>query len=579
MGIVILGLFSNTIQGIEGAILLSLAHGIVSPALFILVTILYNNHGTRIIKYYSGMVHNMPIFAIFFFIFTIANCATPLTANFLGELLCFIGSFQMNPIITALAGLSMILSAAYSFWLFGRIMYGQESPYISNVRDVTRLEFFVLLPLVFLTILLGLFPNIIIDSIHFTVSSLIIDTSSISSLHSSSQILNSPPLLAIFPSLLLRKEEGSNKKGFTIYCYKDGNLNIFSSVKEAARHFSSNPETILKYAKTHKSFRNEFILSLTSLPCKGESKKTFDSISTKRKGLSVYIYCIITKKLLILPSTREAERYFNVSHRALAQYIKSNKLFKEQFILSFTPLSEEYFSPISYISSSEYPSTNSTSLTIWGENLPSLIGYKLSRYELSLFTTLPSHIYYMVIGLILSDAHLALPENGINYNFYIKQSIINVSFLLHCFSVLAHYCQSMPTFNQYSRDGKTYYGLAFRTRSLPCFTQLRQLFYPNGTKIVPENIYDLITPVSLAYWICGDGAKIKHGLRLCTDSFSFYEVISLMNVLKIKFNLDCTMIIRDQKHPRIYIKKHSMPHLRQLVSPYMHPSFFYKINS
>jgi NADH-ubiquinone oxidoreductase chain 4 len=121
MSVCILGLFSNTVQGIEGAILLSIAHGIVSPALFILVTLLYERHGTRVLLYFRGLTTNMPIFAIFFFIFTIANCATPLTANFIGELLCFMGVFGVNPIITALAGTSMILSAGYSFWLFNRI--------------------------------------------------------------------------------------------------------------------------------------------------------------------------------------------------------------------------------------------------------------------------------------------------------------------------------------------------------------------------------------------------------------------------------------------------------------------------
>lgn len=129
MGVITLGLFSNTIQGIEGAIFLSLAHGIVSPALFILVTILYQNHGTRILKYFRGMVTQMPIFSIFFFIFTLANCGTPLTANFLGEFLCFTGSFQINPIITTLAGLSLILSAAYSFWFFNRIFRGPSKFY------------------------------------------------------------------------------------------------------------------------------------------------------------------------------------------------------------------------------------------------------------------------------------------------------------------------------------------------------------------------------------------------------------------------------------------------------------------
>jgi predicted GIY-YIG superfamily endonuclease len=193
MGIVILGLFSNTVQGIEGAILLSISHGLVSPALFIIVTILYENHGTRIINYFRGLVTNMPIFTIFFFIFTLANCAVPLTGNFIGEFLSLAGAFSINPIIVALSGTSMILSAGYSFWLFNRISFGSESPYLLNVRDITRLEFFVLLPLAFITILLGIFPNIVLDTLHFSVSSYLIDTS---------HIFNSPPPLEASFSLI-----------------------------------------------------------------------------------------------------------------------------------------------------------------------------------------------------------------------------------------------------------------------------------------------------------------------------------------------------------------------------------------
>jgi NADH-ubiquinone oxidoreductase chain 4 len=576
MSVVILGVFSNTIQGIEGAIFLSIAHGIVSPALFILVTLLYDRHGTRVITYFRGICTNMPIFCIFFFIFTIANCATPLTANFIGELLSFMGSFQINPIITALAGISMILSAGYSFWLFNRISFGTESPYLLNVRDLSRREFFVLLPLVFITILLGIFPNIVLDSIHFSVSTLIIDSSSF--IIDSSQTLNSPLLYLFIPTLLLKKEPLKNPKGgFTVYIYKDSILNhTFSSIKEAAKHFAANPETILNYAKSHKLFRKEFILSLIQLSHRDDSFNTNDSMSTKRKGFSIYVYNIITKNLvIILPSVREAERYLEVSRRTLMRYAESQKLLKEQFVLSFTPLDLTSL-PLMYSHSNKYSSTSCTSLTIWGTNLPSLVGYKLIKYELSLFTTLPMHIYYIFIGLILSDANLATSKNN-NYHCHLKQSIINVSFLLYCFSILAHYCQSVPYLGKSILNGKSFYSVAFRTRSLPCFTQLRLLFYPNGTKIVPENIFDLITPVSLAYWIMGDGSANKKGLFLCTDSFSFQDTVRLMNVLIIKFNLDCTIIIRDKKYPRIYIKKQSMPHLRQLVLPYMHPSFLYKI--
>jgi NADH-ubiquinone oxidoreductase chain 4 len=173
MSIGLLGIFSNTLQGIEGAILLSIAHGIVSPALFICVGILYDRYHTRLIKYYRGLVISMPLFAIFFFIFTLANMATPLTANFIGEFLTFLGSFKVNPILTAISATSMVLVAGYSIWLYNRICFGNESIYLIKAKDLTRREFFILFPLVALTFILGIYPNIILDLIHFSTSSLL----------------------------------------------------------------------------------------------------------------------------------------------------------------------------------------------------------------------------------------------------------------------------------------------------------------------------------------------------------------------------------------------------------------------
>lgn len=114
MGVCLLGIFSNTIQGIEGGIFLSLAHGVVSPALFILVTALYERYHTRIIKYYRGLVISMPIFSILFFLFTLSNMAVPLSGNFIGELLCFMGGFKNNMILTSIGASSMVLVGGYS---------------------------------------------------------------------------------------------------------------------------------------------------------------------------------------------------------------------------------------------------------------------------------------------------------------------------------------------------------------------------------------------------------------------------------------------------------------------------------
>ena len=174
MSVVILGLFSNTIQGIEGAILLALAHGFVSPALFICVGgIIYDRTGTRIIHYVRGLVTYMPVFTILFFIFTLSNTGIPLTLNFLGEQLSLIGIWERSPIIAALGATGIVLSAIYSIYLYNRISYGTYSPHLKPIKDISRREFILLITLLIPTVLLGIFPNVILDGLHFSISTLL----------------------------------------------------------------------------------------------------------------------------------------------------------------------------------------------------------------------------------------------------------------------------------------------------------------------------------------------------------------------------------------------------------------------
>jgi NADH-ubiquinone oxidoreductase chain 4 len=174
MSVVILGLFSNTIQGIEGAILLALAHGFVSPALFICVGgVIYDRTGTRIIHYVRGLVTYMPVFTILFFIFTLSNTGIPLTLNFLGEQLSLIGIWERSPIIAALGATGIVLSAIYSIFLYNRISYGIYSPHLKPIKDISRREFNLLLTLLLPTVLLGIFPNVLLDGLHFSISSLL----------------------------------------------------------------------------------------------------------------------------------------------------------------------------------------------------------------------------------------------------------------------------------------------------------------------------------------------------------------------------------------------------------------------
>jgi len=174
MGVVVLGIGSNTLQGIEGAILLAIAHGFVSPALFICVGgIIYDRTGTRIINYLRGLVLYMPVFTILFFIFTLANTGIPLSLNFLGEILSLIGIFQRNPIIAILGAVGIVLSACYSIFLYNRISYGSFSPHLKPIKDINRREFMLLFSLLLPTIILGIYPNVILDSLHVSISSLL----------------------------------------------------------------------------------------------------------------------------------------------------------------------------------------------------------------------------------------------------------------------------------------------------------------------------------------------------------------------------------------------------------------------
>nr|AFD96052.1 NADH dehydrogenase subunit 4 [Aspergillus terreus] len=172
----LIGAFSNTIQGIEGSIALGLAHGFVSSGLFICAGgILYDRSSTRLITYYRGMAQVMPIFSVLFFILALGNSGTPLTLNFIGEFMSLYGVFERMPILGVLASTSIVFSAAYTIFMYNRIVFGGSYSiyFVENIGDVTRREFVMLLVFVILTVLFGIYPAPILDGLHYSVSSLI----------------------------------------------------------------------------------------------------------------------------------------------------------------------------------------------------------------------------------------------------------------------------------------------------------------------------------------------------------------------------------------------------------------------
>lgn len=172
----LIGVFSNTIQGIEGGITLGLAHGFVSSSLFICAGgILYDRSHTRLITYYRGIAQMMPIFSILFFILLLGNCGVPLTLNFVGEFMSLYGIFKRIPLLGILSSSSIILSAAYTMYIYNRIAFrGAFSKYFDvNIPDLNRREFFILLILVVLTVAFGIYPSPILQGIHYSASYLI----------------------------------------------------------------------------------------------------------------------------------------------------------------------------------------------------------------------------------------------------------------------------------------------------------------------------------------------------------------------------------------------------------------------
>ena len=178
MNIVMIGIYSFNIIGLGGSILQSVSHGFVSSALFLIIGVVYDRFHTRLIKYYSGLVHIMPLYAIIFLFFTMANIALPGTSSFVGEFLILTGSLKENTTVTFLGATGMILGGAYSLWLFNRVIYGNLKKDEGHVHlkysyDINRREFYVFLPLILGTLLMGIYPKVFLDPLDASLLNLV----------------------------------------------------------------------------------------------------------------------------------------------------------------------------------------------------------------------------------------------------------------------------------------------------------------------------------------------------------------------------------------------------------------------
>jgi len=171
MNFSLIGMFSQSISGLSGCLIMMLGHALTSSALFLGIGVLYDRYKTRLIFYYSTMVIFMPLFSILYFLFILSNFGFPGTFNFVGEFLITLGGFSFSSTIIILSLLGMFLSLFYSLFLYNRIFFGSvKNIFIRYYSDLTRLEFYILSIFFVLILVFGIFPNNIFTYSFFLIS-------------------------------------------------------------------------------------------------------------------------------------------------------------------------------------------------------------------------------------------------------------------------------------------------------------------------------------------------------------------------------------------------------------------------
>jgi NADH-quinone oxidoreductase subunit M len=174
MGVIILGTFALNVEGISGSIFLMLGHGVVAGALFLLVGVIYDRRHTKHMSECGGLAHVMPRYATIFGIMMMASVGLPLTINFVGEFLSFLGFYQQSHILTLLGGTGIIVGAIYMLAAYKRAFFGEITKEENkNLKDVNKRELVALVPLVIITIWLGVYPKPVLEPINNSVEAIV----------------------------------------------------------------------------------------------------------------------------------------------------------------------------------------------------------------------------------------------------------------------------------------------------------------------------------------------------------------------------------------------------------------------
>jgi NADH-quinone oxidoreductase subunit M len=175
MGIIMLGVFAMNSEGIGGSVFQMLSHGIVSGALFMLVGMIYDRRHTKLMSEFGGLAAVMPKYAVIFGVMLMAAVGLPLTIGFVGEFLVLLGFYQVSPVMTALAGTSIIIGAVYMLTVFKRSFFGPVSKEENkNLKDLSATETWSLIPLVAIVIWLGIYPKPVLEPINNSVNAMLV---------------------------------------------------------------------------------------------------------------------------------------------------------------------------------------------------------------------------------------------------------------------------------------------------------------------------------------------------------------------------------------------------------------------
>jgi NADH-quinone oxidoreductase subunit M len=174
MGFVTLGFFLFSVQGVEGGLAMMLSHGFVSAAMFLCVGVLYDRMHTHLIADFGGVANTMPKFAAFVMLFSMANAGLPATSGFVGEFLVILAAVKVNFWIAFLAALSLVLGAAYTLWMYKRVIYGfVANAHVAALKDLNRREFWLLATLAAAVLFMGIWPKPFLDVMQMSVVDLL----------------------------------------------------------------------------------------------------------------------------------------------------------------------------------------------------------------------------------------------------------------------------------------------------------------------------------------------------------------------------------------------------------------------